>query len=383
MAYGYTYPGYSPSGNLIYITVPYSPEYILSEANERYQSAITDIKNSIANYRSDNKNQFWGSLLDMEQQVKSGDMVLATESTEKKKIGSWMECSKNTAKTVTLTHAFEAAKFIPIPDMQFQILKFSAEQKKNANPVRYRGAFFQDINALGFQEWRNININGGTPVGAPQNFDARGEAILNIPACEAGYEFALVINSDISDEMINQLVESYRSVADTCAGWLQKTWDNELNPAWEEWAKNPNLDVVQAVSHIVTGMLSQIMALYDTVKMIWDWITNCNLDALSKYISAEGLQELQKQIENGTKQISDTLMMLSDEVLIYIVGKSLLHFISLLTPQLIVDTIGEAFGQILIMVILNLILPAGIMTYLVDGLDNLSGFATTSDIPKI
>jgi hypothetical protein len=129
---------------------------------------------------------------------------------------------------------------------------------------------------------------------------------------------------------------------------VTKTWDNELNPAWEEWAKNPNLDVVQAVSHIVTGMLSQIMVLYDTVKMIWDWITNCNLDALSKYISAEGLQELQKQIENGTKQISDTLMMLSDEVLIYIVGKTLLHFISLLTPQLIVDTIGKHLGRYLL-----------------------------------
>jgi hypothetical protein len=103
--------------------------------------------------------------------------------------------------------------------------------------VRYRGAFFQDINALGFQEWRNININGGTPVGAPQNFDARGEAILNIPACEAGYEFALVINSDISDEMINQLVESYRSVADTCGRLVTKTWDNELNPAWKNGPK--------------------------------------------------------------------------------------------------------------------------------------------------
>jgi hypothetical protein len=62
-----------------------------------------------------------------------------------------MECSKNTAKTVTLTHAFEAAKFIPIPDMQFQILKFSAEQKKNANPVRYRGAFFRISTRLVFR----------------------------------------------------------------------------------------------------------------------------------------------------------------------------------------------------------------------------------------
>ncbi|MCK7426947.1 hypothetical protein [Enterobacter chengduensis] len=70
MTYGYTYPGYSPSGKLIYITVPYSPEHILSEATEKYKNAIADIKDSIANYRSDNKNQFWGSLLNIEQQIK-------------------------------------------------------------------------------------------------------------------------------------------------------------------------------------------------------------------------------------------------------------------------------------------------------------------------
>lgn len=383
MEYGYTYPGYSTSGKLIYILVPFSPEKLLADANEKFKNALLDIKNSIATYRSDNKNRFWGSLLNMEQQIKSGDMTLITEDAGKKKLSLWMECSKSGEKTITLTHAFEASTFIPIPGMQFQILKFSAEKKANANPVRYRGAYFQDIDALGYQEWRSINIDGGTPVGASQKFDDRGKATLTLPACEAGYEFALVVNADITDKMINQLVESYHGVADACTNWLQTTWDEDLAPAWAEWAKNPNLNIVEVVAHIVSGMLSQIIALYDTIKMIWDWITNFNTDALSKYLSAKGLQELQKEIENGTQKAADMLMMLSDEVLVYIVGKTLFHFISLLTPQLIVDAIGEAFGQIIIMVILNLVLPAGIITHLVDGLDNLSGFATTSNGPKI
>lgn len=356
-----------------------SPTQILADAEANYKKIMTDMSQMVQNYIANNQERFWGSLLNMDQQIKSGDMTLATGSVDANSMAFYTECSKSEKKTITLTHAFESVKFIPIAGTPFKLLKhkgvYNANEAINAYPLR--GALIQDMSGSGYTNWRNANLQGGEVVYAG-TFDEQGMAIVTIPACEAGYYYVLAVSPDIDGSVLSTLIQAYQSFVDKGVNWLTTKWTTSLHAEWIDFANSGEVDGTEVMMHVLTGIWEQLHMLYSTLKKVWDWVSNGNLVELGKYFSAEGLAQFKTMFDAGSKELADTLTLLSDEVLLYIIVNTLYSYIILLTPQQISNALGEAFGQMLIMVMLYMALPGGLAKQLLDQLDALSGVIGSS-----
>lgn len=75
-----------------------SPAKILADAEANYKKIMTDMSQMVQNYIANNQERFWGSLLNMDQQIKSGDMTLATGSVDANSLAFYTECSKSEKK---------------------------------------------------------------------------------------------------------------------------------------------------------------------------------------------------------------------------------------------------------------------------------------------
>lgn len=354
------------------------PAKIIADAEANYLKVMADMGKTVQSYIANNQDRFWGSLLNMDQQVKSGDMTLATGSVDNKGLPLFTQCSKDVEKTITLTHAFESVKFIPIPNSPFKLFKHKGIYNENdtITPYRLRGSLIQDISTTGFTDWHNANLQGGEVISSGQ-FDEQGKATVTIPACEAGYYYVLAVSPDIPDSLRSSLVTAYQGFVDKCITWLTTQWTTSLQAEWAKFAKNDGkIDSVEVMSHVITGIFGQLKTLYDTLKKVWSWVSECNLTELGKYFSAKGLEQFKAKFEAGGKEIADTLTLLSDEIMLYILVNTLYCYISLLTPQQITNALGEAFGQVLVMSALYLALPGGLATQLLDVLDTASDVIT-------
>lgn len=228
------------------------------------------------------------------------------------------------------------------------------------------------MSGSGYTNWRNANLQGGEVVYAG-TFDEQGMAIVTIPACEAGYYYVLAVSPDIDGSVLSTLIQAYQSFVDKGVDWLTTKWTTSLHAEWIDFANSGEVDGTEVMMHVLTGIWEQLHMLYSTLKKVWDWVSNGNLVELGKYFSAEGLAQFKTMFDAGSKELADTLTLLSDEVLLYIIVNTLYSYIILLTPQQISNALGEAFGQMLIMVMLYMALPGGLAKQLLDQLDALSG----------
>ncbi|HEJ9055899.1 TPA: hypothetical protein SML50_000129 [Serratia fonticola] len=76
--------------------------------------------------------------------------------------------------------------------------------------------------------------------------------------------------------------------------------------------------------------------------------------------------------KNGEEAVEKALTLLSDEILVFILADALYCYFQLLTPQQIVNFIADAFGSLVIMIVLYLVLPPGMGQMVLSGVDNLS-----------
>lgn len=330
----------------------------LADKDEDVKQILSEFSQVMASYKKTNADWWYGSLLNMKQQLMLGDMERESAPLEDKSVDIAMSCSIQ-PQSITVTHGFRSTRYVPISNSSFIVVKRPAiKHHMAARPMVLPGNWVKPKDV---------------PVGIEGKFDDQGMAKVELPTCEAGYQYRMLINSDITQEDVDALHGSYQEVIDRYATWLSEKWNGQQRAAWEVYIAT-GLDLTQAANAFLKGMLSQIKLLYDTVQEIWKWINNVDKYAakLAKFIKEDGVKELQALVKNGGQALEKGLTLLSDEILVFILAAVLKSYFQLLTPQQIVDFVADAFGSLVTMIVLYLVLPGGVGKLVLDGLDTLS-----------
>lgn len=335
------------------------PQPTLADKDEDVKNILSRFSQVMADYKKDNANWFFGSMLNMKQQFVIGDMERESAKLKDEEIDIDIQCSFQ-PQSITVTHGFRSTRYVPISNSSFIVVKRLLI--KNSPAARHVAV---PINALKSKDMQ---------VGIKGKFDGQGKANVELPPCEAGYQYRMLINTDISQEDQNALYDSYQEVIDRYSTWLSDKWFGQQRAAWEAYLAT-GLNLAQAANAFFEGMFSQLKLLYDTVKEIWKWINNVDKYAakLAKFIKEDGVKELKAWVDKGGQELEKGLTLLSDEILVFILSKVLKSYFQLLTPQQIVNFVADAFGSLVVMVVLYLILPGSMGKLVLDGLDALSG----------
>lgn len=337
----------------------------------RYKEIISNFKNCLKRYHDITEFPLLGSLVLMDQQLKVGDLVVASDSQSNEKINGSMTCSLT--EPIILTHAFQAKGYIPIAGSTFKIIKRKKKtqqdfaQMTTAMWVNHAsGAYYDDSAQQGFEDIVVLD---------KQTFDDNGMATVQLAECDSGYSYHVVVNSQASSESnLKILDDAYTELIVKCSNMLEKVWVTRQRAAWLEFVKRDDgVDFIQAFEAFFSGIRNKIVELYETAKNIVEWITSKNLSALREYIGEKGVEEMKRLYDDGKKEIADTLVILSDEMLLFICAYALYSYFCLLTPQQIADFAGEAAGELVLMLLLYIVLPGSVARLALDGLDSAAG----------
>lgn len=334
------------------------PKLTLADKDKDFDRILSEFSQVIMDYKKTNKHWFYGSQLNMKQQFMIGDMKRESAELKDEEIDIAMKCSLQ-PQNITVTHGFRSTRYVPISNSSFIVVKRPIiKHHMAARPMVLPS------------NWVKSN---DIQVGKARTFDDQGKANVELPTCEAGYQYRMLINTDITQEDVDALHGSYQEVIDRYATWLTEKWSGQQRAAWEAYIAT-GLDLTQAANAFFKGMFSQLKLLYDTVEEIWKWINNVDKYAakLAKFIKEDGVNELKTLVKDGGQALEKGLTLLSDEILVFILSKVLKSYFQLLTPQQIVNFVADAFGSLVVMIVLYLILPGSMGKLVLDGLDTLS-----------
>lgn len=337
------------------------PKPTPADKERDFQHILTEFRQVMAHYKKANEHWWYGSVLNMKQQFLIGDMQRETAALKDKQVDIAMTCSL-APKTITVTHGFRSTRLIPIPNASYRVVKRPVIKHK---PMHHPSGRYIDFPRNGY----TLNDKPVTE----GKFDGQGKANVELPACEAGHQYHLLINTDITPQDREALFGAYQGVIDKYATWLTTKWTDHQRAAWETYIEG-GFNLAQAASAFLDGMVSQLKLLYDTVKEVWKWIRDADKYAakLGDFIGSSGVEKLKAMTEKGDEAVGKALTLLSDEILVFILADALYCYFQLLTPQQIVNFIADAFGSLVVMIVLYLVLPGGLGKLVLDGIDNLS-----------
>lgn len=323
-----------------------------------FQRTLLAFRQVMQDYQTANQHWWYGSMLDMKQRFTVGDMQRESARLEAKRVDIAMACSL-APQAITVTHGFRSTRYIPIANATYTLVKRPVFTPSDYVATRY-GVFP-----------RNGYTQGDKPVSQGQ-FDELGKTVVNLPVCEPGHHYHLLVNTDVTVQDRQALYAAYQGVIDKYANWLTQKWHTQQRAAWETYIKE-GFNMAEAASAFLDGMVSQLKQLYDTIKQVWEWISNADKYAakLADFIGPNGVAQLKALADKGDKALGETLTLLSDEILVFILADALYCYFQLLTPQQIVNFVADAFGSLVVMIVLYLVLPGGLGKLVLDGVDNL------------
>jgi hypothetical protein len=350
------------------VTIPSDP----LSPETRYQQIVSSFKNCLKRYHDTTEFPLLGSLLLMDQEVKVGDFVIATKRIDNEKFNGIMQCTLN--EPITLTHAFQAKGYLPIAGSPFKIIK-----RKKKPPEQFQQIAYMSVNQAYGPYYNNMASSGFEDITVLDNqtFDDNGMATIMLPECDDGYTYHVVVNAQASSESnLKRLDDSYSELIDKCATLLETQWGTQQRAAWQDFAaQGSQVDFTQAFKAFFAGLRNKILELYETAKKIVQWVTSENLDAMLAYIGQKGVDKMKELYKTGRKEIADTLVILSDEILMFICAHALYSYFCLLTPQQIANFAGGAAGELVMMLLLYIVLPGSVAKIALDGLDSLAGMS--------
>lgn len=349
---------------------------------QRFTDVLASFKNCFSDYKDCTDFPLLGSLLMMDQEVKVGDMRIARGSVDDKEVTGKLPCGKD--GPIIVTHAFEAKGYIPIGKAKFKVIKRKDLTKEEEQSIwmamSNSGGFGgYDLYAKPFYQDKTVLDN--------QEFDEFGIAEITLAPCDAGYSYHIIINPDASSASnVKALESSYAELITKSCTLLETVWKDKAEGGYgqyQQWIEfeqmgGVNWDAVR--KKFISALVDKVLELYDTVKLIFNWVSQLDTKKLLEYLSKDAVEELEKLYKNSQKEISDMLVVLSDEVLVFICVKALYSYFCLLTPQQLGEFAADAIGEIIIMIVLYTVLPGAVLKIALEGLDTVAGFNPTTEL---
>lgn len=354
------------------------PRPTMPQKEDDYVAMIADFSQVIERYKKENGDWFYGPLLNMSQRLRIGDMKSRDAGLTQGTISVAMTCGRK-PQQITLTHAFRSTFYVPIPNASYKLVKRPVLSRHDRIAFSRAG-----LDARRLDPSNDIPLDPDSDPG-PLHFDKDGKALITLPPCQAGYDYVLLVNPDITEEDKTHLYQSYQAVIKEYSDFLVKKWETSQRAEWVRFIETgADVDVLKAAAEFMRGAYSQLAQLFTTLEEVWKWLTHVDeyADKLRAFFDDDGLAKLKAMAEQGNEELRDALSLLSDEIMMFIMAVAIYNYFQLLTPQQLANFLANAFGNLLVMFALMLVLPAGMCQKMLSTLDTLSGLVHTSDEGK-
>ncbi|WP_278938506.1 RHS repeat-associated core domain-containing protein [Pseudomonas helleri] len=283
------------------------------------KQVLQELEHCIEGYR-DRADSWYGGMIDVEQVFRVGDEVVTRDKDDQAPAAMFAQCQRDS--TVTLVHAFEAARFIPIGN----------------TPVRL------------------VPVGGGVEIKAL--IDATG--ITRVEGCLPNQQYHVTFYSQITSEQLDAFFNSYQEVLSDLSQWLGTQWDTEYLSLWQAHQEADALgrSWIEIKSQW-SGLIKSLLAVWDDIVGFLKLISRPqqSYETFKKFLSEEQL----KLLLNASKETLETaLLIASDEPLMWSYFSALIAWLKLLPPQVRSEIQARLTTDVLINIVLGIIFSGGI-----------------------
>ncbi|MFJ2333559.1 RHS repeat-associated core domain-containing protein [Pseudomonas helleri] len=283
------------------------------------KQVLQELEHCIEGYR-DRADSWYGGMIDVEQVFRVGDEVVTRDKDNQAPAAMYAQCQRDS--TVTLVHAFEAARFIPIGNTQVRL----------------------------------VPVGGGIEIKAL--IDATG--ITRVEGCLPNQQYHVTFYPQITSEQLDAFFNSYQEVLSDLSQWLSTQWDTEYLSLWQAHQEADALgrSWIEIKSQW-SGLIKSLLAVWDDIVGFLKLISRPqhSYEKFKKFLSEEQL----KLLLNASKETLETaLLIASDEPLMWSYFSALIAWLKLLPPQVRSEIQARLTTDVLINIVLGIILSGGI-----------------------
>ena len=302
------------------ILIPLGSMFLSIDATQPdLRVVLNELTQCLEGYR-DHADAWYGGVLDVEQQFRVGDEVITRDKDSSAPVVFYAQCQRD-AK-LTLVHAFEAARFVPIGNTRVRL----------------------------------VPVGGGPEIDT--FIDASG--IKLVEGCEAHQTYQITFYPQITSEQIDAFFDSYKAVLNDLGSWLAAQWEAEYLSLWQD---HQQADALGRASMEIQaqwdGLIKALLAVWDDITGFFTLISHPqeNYEKLKKFFTEEQLQLLL----NASKESLETaLLIASDEPLMWSYLSAMIAWLKLLPPQIRSEIQAQLTSEVLINIVLGILLTGGI-----------------------
>ena len=291
----------------------------ISDTQPDVKQVLEELEHCIEDYR-DRADSWYGGMIDVEQVFRVGDEVVTRDKDNQAPAAMFAQCQRDS--TVTLVHAFEAARFIPIGNTLVRL----------------------------------VPVGGGVEIKAL--IDATG--ITRVEGCLPNQQYNVTFYPQITSEQLDAFFNSYQEVLSDLSQWLSTQWDTEYLSLWQA---HQDADALGRswieIKSQWSGLIKSLLAVWDDIVGFLKLISRPqqSYEKFKKFLSEEQL----KLLLNASKETLETaLLIASDEPLMWSYFSALIAWLKLLPPQVRSEIQARLTTDVLINIVLGIIFSGGI-----------------------
>ncbi len=315
----------------------------IEEADEMFGYIKAEFENAIEKYREKCDGFGVGWIYEMDQQITVNGKNRSADLDDSEIREDVIACPAD--GKITLVHRFESEVFIPIPHTPFKIYTVKERTHEVGSPTT--GA-------------RTITTYSNDKVVFDGRVDKNGMKEVVIADEFRGERLRVEFYSDIKQEDINAMLNTYNQDIADLSNWLSEYWETQR----EEWRSflGEGYTTSDSYGQFFKGLLSVIVDAFEELLNLFLFLANPARDVveLGKYF-ANNPEEIQQLLETGGDTVREMFAFLRDEVRCFLALEVVFSYFRLFTPKQI-DAVSSTIGAGFVLeLILCFVVPGAIL----------------------
>ncbi|WP_019412230.1 RHS repeat domain-containing protein, partial [Pseudomonas psychrophila] len=286
----------------------------ISATQPDLKEVLNELTHCLEGYR-DHADAWYGGMLDVEQQFRVGNEVITRDKDSRAPVVFYAQCQRD-AK-LTLVHAFEAARFVPIGNTRVRLVP-----------------------------------EGGGPE-IDTFIDASG--IKRVEGCLPNQKYQITFYPQITPEQIDAFYDSYKTVLNDLSSWLGTQWDTEYLSRWQAHQQADVLGRFSMEIHAQwDGLINALLAVWDDITGFFTLISHPqeNYEKLKKFLTEEQFNLL---LNASQESLETALLIASDELMMWCYFSAMIAWLKLLPPPIRSEIQAQLTSGVLIAIVLAVV----------------------------
>ncbi|AZS49737.1 RHS repeat protein [Entomomonas moraniae] len=265
---------------------------------------LKDFSESLNNYEEWAEGYISGYFLSANQKFEVGDEVTTQDKDNNSKVVVYKSCPVSEDK-LTLIHAFETSKFIPIGNTPFKM-----------EPVVDHWLWGKGIIA-------SLPAINGT-------IDSTGKAEVN---CTGALEYKITFYPNVTQAQIRAMYDSYQSILGTLKSWLESQWNKNFKTKWEIYNNATATDkLMMELEAVWNAIIKVLESMWGSITQVFDIIAHPQ-EHMTLLFEFFGNTDWEKVYNTAKEGLSKALIIAQDKGLMFILISALVAWFKMLPPQ--------------------------------------------------